>query len=113
MLYIGEEVGRKGAAAREAATAIDIAVDPLEGTNLVAHGQANAMTVLAAAERGGLLHAPDTYLEKLCVELACPGFRRAEWLDSCKCRLDQLATNPALSKASAARRPSESGVCWA
>ena len=67
MLYIGEEVGRKGAEAREAATAIDIAVDPLEGTNLVAHGQANAITVLAAAERGGLLHAPDTYLEKLCV----------------------------------------------
>jgi fructose-1,6-bisphosphatase II len=67
MLYIGEEVGRKGVAARRAATAIDIAVDPLEGTNLVAHGQANAITVLAAAERGGLLHAPDTYLEKLCV----------------------------------------------
>ncbi len=67
MLYIGEEVGRKGAEAREAATAIDIAVDPLEGTNLVAHGQANAITVLAAAERGGLLHAPDTYLQKLCV----------------------------------------------
>jgi fructose-1,6-bisphosphatase II len=67
MLYIGEEVGRKGAEAREGATAIDIAVDPLEGTNLVAHGQANAITVLAASERGGLLHAPDTYLEKLCV----------------------------------------------
>ena len=67
MLYIGEEVGRKGAEAREAAMAIDIAVDPLEGTNLAAHGQANAITVLAAAERGGLLHAPDTYLEKLCV----------------------------------------------
>ncbi|HLY13649.1 MAG TPA: class II fructose-bisphosphatase [Candidatus Limnocylindrales bacterium] len=67
MLYIGEEVGRKGVAAREAATAVDIAVDPLEGTNLVAHGQANAITVLAAAEEGGLLHAPDTYLEKLCV----------------------------------------------
>ncbi|HEY2887204.1 MAG TPA: class II fructose-bisphosphatase [Candidatus Limnocylindrales bacterium] len=67
MLYIGEEVGRKGVEAREAATPIDIAVDPLEGTNLVAHGQANAITVLAAAERGGLLHAPDTYLEKLCV----------------------------------------------
>ena len=53
MLYIGEEVGRKGAEAREGAMAIDIAVDPLEGTNLVAHGQANAITVLAAAERGG------------------------------------------------------------
>jgi fructose-1,6-bisphosphatase II len=46
---------------------IDIAVDPLEGTNLVATGSAGAITVLAASERGGLVHAPDTYLEKLCV----------------------------------------------
>ncbi len=63
MLWIGEPVGARGAGHQE----IDIAVDPLEGTNLVAHGQANAITVLAASERGGLLHAPDTYLEKLCV----------------------------------------------
>ena len=46
---------------------IDIAVDPLEGTNLVATGSANATAVLAAAEPGGLMHAPDTYLEKLIV----------------------------------------------
>ena len=63
MLYIGEEVGRATPDAPE----IDIAVDPLEGTNLVATGSANAITVLAASERGGLVHAPDTYLEKLCV----------------------------------------------
>ena len=63
MLYIGEQVGMAG----DAAPAIDIAVDPLEGTNLVATGSANAITVLAASERGGLVHAPDTYLEKLCV----------------------------------------------
>jgi fructose-1,6-bisphosphatase II len=63
MLYIGEPVGTQ----REGQPAIDIAVDPLEGTNLVAHGQSNAITVLAASERGGLLNAPDTYLEKLCV----------------------------------------------
>jgi fructose-1,6-bisphosphatase II len=63
MLWIGEPVGTHG----ESHVEIDIAVDPLEGTNLVAHGQANAITVLAASERGGLLHAPDTYLEKLCV----------------------------------------------
>jgi fructose-1,6-bisphosphatase II len=63
MLFIGEQVG----VALPGQPEIDIAVDPLEGTNLVAHGQANAITVLAAAERGGLLHAPDTYLEKLCV----------------------------------------------
>jgi fructose-1,6-bisphosphatase II len=67
MLYIGEQVGRRDAQDRGDAPEIDIAVDPLEGTNLVAHGQAGAITVLAASERGGLLHAPDTYLEKLCV----------------------------------------------
>src|SRR3990170_444486 len=65
MLYIGEQVGRTGGA--EDAPEIDIAVDPLEGTNLVATGQSNAITVLAASEHGGLLHAPDTYMEKLCV----------------------------------------------
>jgi fructose-1,6-bisphosphatase II len=64
MLYIGEQVGLGGP---DSAAAIDIAVDPLEGTNLVAHGQADAITVLAASERGGLLHAPDTYMEKICV----------------------------------------------
>ncbi len=65
MLYIGEEVGRRGS--RADLPEVDIAVDPLEGTNLVAHGQAGAITVLAASEAGGLTHAPDTYLEKLCV----------------------------------------------
>jgi fructose-1,6-bisphosphatase II len=63
MLYIGELVGQGLAGQDE----VDIAVDPLEGTNLVAKGQANAICVLAASERGGLLNAPDTYLEKLCV----------------------------------------------
>jgi fructose-1,6-bisphosphatase II len=63
MLYIGERVGQR----HEGQVEIDIAVDPLEGTNLVAKGVANAITVLAASERGGLLHAPDTYMEKLCV----------------------------------------------
>ena len=64
MLYIGERVGAAGADG--SAPEIDIAVDPLEGTNLVATGSAGAITVLAASERGGLVHAPDTYLEKLC-----------------------------------------------
>jgi fructose-1,6-bisphosphatase II len=62
MLYIGEQVGNP-----EAALSVDIAVDPLEGTNLVATGSANATAVLAAAEPGGLLHAPDTYMRKLIV----------------------------------------------
>jgi fructose-1,6-bisphosphatase II len=62
MLYIGEKVGNP-----EAAVSVDIAVDPLEGTNLVATGSANATAVLAAAEPGGLMHAPDTYMKKLIV----------------------------------------------
>jgi len=69
MLYIGEEVGAREHGQPE----IDIAVDPLEGTNLVAHGQTNAITVLAASEKGGLMHAPDTYLERLCVGPAAAG----------------------------------------
>ncbi len=63
MLYIGEEVGRR----EEGSAAIDIAVDPLEGTNLCATGSPNAIAVLAAAERGGLLHAPDIYMDKIVV----------------------------------------------
>lgn len=63
MLYIGEKVGMH----RPTDVEVDIAVDPLEGTNLVAKGQPNAITVIAASEGGGLLHAPDTYMEKLCV----------------------------------------------
>jgi fructose-1,6-bisphosphatase II len=66
MLFIGERVGRTGAERAEV-PAIDIAVDPIEGTNLVAHGQAGAITVLCASEAGGLTNAPDTYMEKLCV----------------------------------------------
>jgi fructose-1,6-bisphosphatase II len=69
MLWIGEEVGQRAGGQVE----IDIAVDPLEGTNLVALGQSNAITVLAASERGGLLHAPDTYLDKLCVGAGAAG----------------------------------------
>jgi len=62
MLYIGEKVGM-GVRFK----AVDIAVDPLEGTNLCAMGAANAIAVLAASEKGGLLHAPDLYMEKLVV----------------------------------------------
>ena len=68
MLYIGERVGlgaRKGN--RKHYPAVDIAVDPLEGTNLCATGSSNAIAVLAAAEKGGLLHAPDIYMNKIVV----------------------------------------------
>lgn len=60
MLYIGEEVGSGG-------KEVDIAVDPVEGTNLVANGLPNAIAVMAISERGSLLHAPDTYMKKLAV----------------------------------------------
>jgi fructose-1,6-bisphosphatase class II len=67
MLYIGEKVGvgwkDDGAPAHD----VDIAVDPLEGTNLCATGSANAIAVLAAAEKGGLINAPDVYMQKLVV----------------------------------------------
>jgi fructose-1,6-bisphosphatase II len=68
MLFIGEKVGLAARSdARGALPRVDIAVDPLEGTNLCATGAPNAMTVLAASGGGGLLHAPDLYMEKLIV----------------------------------------------
>jgi len=71
MLYIGEQVGAK--AKGDGYPEVDIAVDPLEGTNLCATGSPGAITVLAASERGGLLHAPDCYMEKLVVGPSCKG----------------------------------------
>jgi len=70
MLYIGEKVG---AQRNGPPLAVDIAVDPLEGTNLCASGGAGAITVLAASEHGGLLHAPDCYMEKIVVGPAAKG----------------------------------------
>jgi fructose-1,6-bisphosphatase II / sedoheptulose-1,7-bisphosphatase len=65
MLYIGEEVGLGGG------IEVDIALDPLEGTTLTAKAMANALAVIAFAPRGGLLHAPDVYMDKIAVG---PGF---------------------------------------
>jgi len=65
MLYVGEEVG--ALRGQDGATGVDIAVDPLEGTNLCATGSPDSISVLAAAERGGLLYAPDVYMEKIIV----------------------------------------------
>ncbi len=69
MLYIGEKVGKAhaGPGDGERYVRVDIAVDPLEGTNLCCTGAPNALAVLAASEEGGLLHAPDLYMEKLVV----------------------------------------------
>jgi fructose-1,6-bisphosphatase II len=70
MLYIGEKVGAEFPDGREVPQ-VDIAVDPLEGTNLCATGAPGAITVLAASEKGGLLNAPDCYMEKIVVGPSC------------------------------------------
>ena len=73
MLYIGEQIGNGNE------PKVDIAVDPLEGTNLCATGAPNAIAVLAASDEGGLLHAPDLYMEKLVVG---PSSKHAVSLDA-------------------------------
>ncbi len=73
MLYIGEKVGAAQRNPGGNYPAVDIAVDPLEGTNLCATGAPNAIAVLAASEKGGLLHAPDLYMEKIIVGPSCKG----------------------------------------
>ncbi len=65
MLFVGEKVGQGPANGMN--PAVDIAVDPLEGTNLCATGTNNAIAVLAASDRGGLLNAPDCYMQKIIV----------------------------------------------
>jgi fructose-1,6-bisphosphatase class II len=72
MLYIGERVGAEFRDGREVPE-VDIAVDPLEGTNLCATGAPGSITVLAASEGGGLLNAPDCYMEKIVVGPSCKG----------------------------------------
>ncbi|MBW2280956.1 MAG: class II fructose-bisphosphatase [Deltaproteobacteria bacterium] len=67
MLYIGESVGTGSG------PVIEIALDPLEGTTICATGGPNALSVIAAAEEGGFLHAPDTYMDKLAVGPAARG----------------------------------------
>ena len=66
MLYIGEQVGTKKG------VLLDIAVDPLEGTNFTAKNLPNALSVLAVSERGNLLNAPDTYMEKIAIGANLP-----------------------------------------
>lgn len=97
MLYIGEQVGTgKG-------QALDIALDPLEGTTLTAKAMANALAVIAFAPRGGLLHAPDTYMDKLAIG---PGYE-PDLVD-----LDKPADENVKALAKAKGVPaSEIGVC--
>lgn len=67
MLYIGEKVGAGDG------PKVDIALDPLEGTTITAHGGNNALAVIAMAEAGGFLHAPDVYMDKIAVGAGLPG----------------------------------------
>ncbi len=92
MLYIGEKVGSGG-------PKVDIALDPLEGTNLCAMGGPNSIAVLAFAEEGQFLHAPDTYMEKIAVgrsakgaiDLAkSPSYNLREIAKAKKCNIDDL-----------------------
>lgn len=83
MLYIGEELGTGNG------PDVDIAVDPLEGTNIVAKGHPNAMAVIAIADRGSLLHAPDMYMEKLVVGKAAAG--KVSLLDPIEKTMDIVA----------------------
>lgn len=73
LLFIGEEVGSG------AGLAVDVAVDSLEGTNLVAKGLPNAIAILAVTEKGGILHAPDIYMEKLVVPPQAAGKVDLRW----------------------------------
>ncbi|RXJ01818.1 class II fructose-bisphosphatase [Anaerobacillus alkaliphilus] len=72
MLYIGEELGNNHG------PEVDIAVDPLEGTSIVAKGHPNAMAVIAIADKGCLLHAPDMYMEKIAVGPKAAGLVRLD-----------------------------------
>lgn len=71
MLYIGEEVGTGKN------HEVDIALDPLEGTTITAKGMPNSLSVVAAAQKGGLLYAPDTYMNKIAVGSSLPADLRA------------------------------------
>lgn len=75
MLYIGEQVGRAG----EGAWPVDIAVDPVEGTDITARMINNAVAVIALSEKGGLFQAPDTYMEKLIVPPPAAGKVDLQW----------------------------------
>src|SRR5487761_2659862 len=72
-IVIGEKIGAAQHVRGFNFPAVDIAVDPLEGTNLCATGAPGSIAVLAASEKGGLLHAPDLYMEKIVVGPSCKG----------------------------------------
>ncbi|MGO0063070.1 class II fructose-bisphosphatase [Brevibacillus fluminis] len=85
MLYIGEPVGNQAIESPE----VDVAVDPLEGTTIVAKGHGNAMSVVALGDRGTLLHAPDMYMMKLVVGPRAKGTVSLD--DSIETLIDKVA----------------------
>jgi fructose-1,6-bisphosphatase II len=85
MLYIGEVFG----CGRKDAPMVDVALDPLEGTNLVALGHSNAISVMAVGDKGNFLHAPDTYMDKIAVGPESVG--KIEWGMSTKDILNTVA----------------------
>ncbi|HEY9038769.1 MAG TPA: class II fructose-bisphosphatase [Roseovarius sp.] len=97
MLFIGEEVGTGDG------PGVDIALDPLEGTTLTAKAMPNALTVISMAPRGSLLHAPDTYMEKLAIG---PGYAK----DVVALDMSPRERVEALAKAKGCK-PSEVTVC--
>ena len=86
MLYIGEKLGKGG-------PEVDIAVDPVEGTNIAAKGLPNAVTVIAISEKGGLFHAPDMYMEKLIVPPPAAGKVGLDWPVEANLKAIALALN--------------------
>ncbi len=86
MLYIGEKLGQGG-------PEVDIAVDPVEGTNIAAKGLPNAVTVIAISEKGGLFHAPDMYMEKLIVPPPAAGKVGLDWPVEANLKAIALALN--------------------
>ena len=97
MLYIGEKVGTGNG------PAVDIALDPLEGTTLTAKDMPNALTVIAMAPRGTLLHAPDVYMEKLAIG---PGYA----IDTVTLKMSPSERVRALARAKGVK-PDEIAVC--
>lgn len=85
MLFIGEEFGMRG----KESPRVDVALDPLEGTNLVALGHSNAISVIAVADNGNFLHAPDTYMDKIAVGPECVG--KVKWGMSTREILSEVA----------------------
>jgi len=89
MLFIGERVGKGWTEGNDDSPKVDIAVDPLEGTNLCATGQPDAIAVIAIADDGKFLNAPDTYMEKIAVGPDCRGV--IDMRESATWNLDRIA----------------------